>query len=194
MLRLNAVIMAAGLSRRFGENKLLLPLGGKPVITHILEHFPFSLFHQVVVVYAHQEVKEIAARYPVILAYNSCPEDGQGGSIRLGLAACEDADCTMFLVADQPLLKTATIVKLVETCRAAPEAIVMPQVNGAARNPVFFPRFCLPQLKSLQGDIGGRVVVKEHPERLLPVPFADPEEFIDIDTPEVYAQLARNWV
>ena len=81
----------------------------------------------------------------------------------------------MFLVADQPLLKTATIVKLVETCRAAPEAIVMPQVNGAARNPVFFPRFCLPQLKSLQGDIGGRVVVKEHPERLLPVPLPIPK-------------------
>jgi len=70
----------------------------------------------------------------------------------------------------------------------------MSQVNRGLRIRSSLPKFCLPQLKSLQGDVGRRVVVKEHPDWLLPVPFTAPEEFTDIDTPEVYARLVRNWI
>jgi len=193
MIRLNAVIMAAGLSRRFGVNKLLLPLGGKPVITRVLDNFPFVLFTRTVIVFSHPEVRDIASVYPLLPVYNATPERGQSGSIRLGLEACEDADGTLFLVADQPLLKQVTIVTLAEAFRDNPEAIVIPQANGSSRNPVFFPRACLPQLKSLDGDTGGRVVIRQNPERLITVQFDDPEEFTDIDTPETYARLSRNW-
>jgi len=168
MIRLNAIIMAAGQSRRFGSNKLLLPLQGKPIIQHLLDQFPFQLFHQVVLVYSHEQVRTIAKNYPLILCHNEHPSLGKWQTIQLGLKTCDDAEGTLFLVADQPLLKEVTIITLAETFRQHPT-----------------------ELKSLQGDIGGRTVIRQHSDLLMPIPFNDPNEFIDIDTPETYNKLTE---
>jgi molybdenum cofactor cytidylyltransferase len=191
MIRLNAVIMAAGQSRRFGSNKLLLTLQGKPVIQHLLDQFPFQLFHQVVMVYSHEPVRIIAQNYPLLLCRNDRPLLGKGETIRLGLETCDDAEGTLFLVADQPLLKDATISALVEKFLHHPTRIVMPVIDTTPCNPVFFPAACLHELKSLRGDVGGKVVIQKHPELVIPVPFNDPHEFIDIDAPETYDKLTK---
>ncbi len=191
MIRLNAIIMAAGQSRRFGSNKLLLPLQGKPIIQHLLDQFPFQLFHQVVLVYSHEQVRTIAKNYPLILCHNEHPSLGKWQTIQLGLKTCDDAEGTLFLVADQPLLKEVTIITLAETFRQHPTRIIRPIIADKPGNPVFFPASCLQELKSLQGDIGGRTVIRQHSDLLMPIPFNDPNEFIDIDTPETYNKLTE---
>lgn len=189
MLRLSAVIMAAGQSQRFGSNKLLLPLGKKTVIQHLLDSFPFQLFHQVVLIYSSTAVEAIAQTYPVTLCRNDNPGLGQGQSIRLGLETCADADGYLFLVADQPLLKRASIITLTEAFQQNPTRIVIPVVNESRCNPVLFPKSCWQDLKSLRGDVGGKVVIQKHPQLVLPISFDDPHEFIDIDTPDAYALI-----
>jgi molybdenum cofactor cytidylyltransferase len=191
MLRLNAIIMAAGQSHRFGTNKLLLPLQGKPVIRHLLDQFPFPLFQQVVLVYSHEQIRTIAQDYPLILCHNDRPSLGKWQTIQLGLESCDDAAGTLFLVADQPLLKKTTIVTLAETFRHDPTRIIRPVIGRKPGNPVFFPKSCLQELKSLQGDIGGRTVIHNHSDLVISVPFVDPLEFIDIDTPETYNKLTE---
>ncbi|MCF6267735.1 MAG: nucleotidyltransferase family protein [Desulfuromusa sp.] len=191
MNRLNAVIMAAGQSNRFGANKLLLPLQGKPVIQHLLDRFPFNLFHQVVLVYSSDRVETIAQKYPLVLCRNDHPDHGQGLTIRLGVNASNDAEGTLFLVADQPLLSRATIMTLIEVFLHNRGRIVMPVTDETPHNPVFFPKSCLPELKELQGDVGGKVVIKKHPELIMQVPFENPNEFVDIDTPDTYEWLTK---
>ncbi len=191
MIQLNAIIMAAGRSQRFGSNKLLLPLQGKPVIQHLLDHLPFQLFQRVVLVYSHPQVEAIAARYPLALCRNDQPEAGQGTTIRLGVEASGTATGTLFLVADQPLLKGSTIVALAEQFRRHPTRIIMPVCAEKPGNPVFFPASCLEELKNLRGDVGGKVVIRNHPELIMTVPCSDPEEFIDIDTAETYSELKQ---
>lgn len=191
MIRLNAIIMAAGQSRRFGANKLLLPLQGKPVIQHLLDQFPFQLFHQVVLVYSHEQVRVIAQQYPLQLCHNDHPSRGKWQTIQLGLKTCDDVEGILFLVADQPLLKEATITTLAKKFLQHPTRIIRPVIASKPCNPVFFPASCLQELKSLQGDIGGRTVIRRHSDLVMSISFEDPSEFIDIDTPETYNKLTQ---
>ena len=112
MGRVDAVILASGLSRRMGCNKLLLPLGGSTVLDQFLSGFPYALFENVIVVHGEGEVAAIARRYPVVLCHNQNPEAGKSHSIHLGLSVSTAEDGVLFAVADQPLLTSGVIARL----------------------------------------------------------------------------------
>ena len=111
----------------------------------------------------------------------------------MGLAAANTQNGVMFTVADQPLLTPGTLCRLIEVFCDNPEKIVLPEVNGTPANPVIFPADLRTELHTLQGDSGGREVIRLHPERVLAVPFASDEEFLDIDTPTAYRDRVSRW-
>ncbi len=194
MCRLDTIIMASGLSKRMGCNKLLLPLGRSTVVGQFLSNFPYALFQRVIFVYSDRQVAVIAGNYPVILCHNKDPEAGKSHSIQLGLSMSTAADGIMFAVADQPLLTSETIQTLVEVfCRQNPKKIIVPEVAGRPANPVIFPAVCRREFAELQGDLGGRQLIIKEPGRVCPVAFAAGDEFCDVDTPERYQQMVTKW-
>lgn len=193
MPELDAVILAAGLSRRMGRNKLLLPLGNATVFGQLLANFPFTQFYRVIVVLADREVERIAETFPVCVCRNEHPEAGKSSSIRLGLDAGDPEHGVMFSVADQPLLSGQTVIKLVEVFRSYPENIVLPTVHHAPASPAIFPAKLRAELQGLRGDEGGRKVIQRHPALVRAVPFFAPEEFLDIDTDSAYQDIAKRW-
>lgn len=194
MCRVDAVILASGLSRRMGgTNKLLLPLGDATVLGRFLARFPFTYFESVIVVYHDEQVAAIAEKFPVTRCCNDNPELGKSRSIRLGLAATEANNGVMFTVADQPLLTPVTLCRLVEVFCDNPDKIVLPEVNGSPANPVTFPADLRPELQKLQGDCGGRQILRRYPERVRAVPFSSGHEFFDIDTPAMYQEAVEQW-
>ena len=193
MCKIDAIILASGLSKRMGVNKLLLPLGNSTVINHFLSRFPYSFFEKVIFVFTDQQVGDIATQFPVLLCYNDTPEVGKSHSIQLGLAASTAEDGIMFVVADQPLLKSTTIQKLVTAFKMDKTSIVLPEVNGNRCNPVIFPTDCRTKLSQLHGDAGGRHVIKMYPKRAQTIPFKSADEFVDIDTPGMYQKVVSLW-
>lgn len=194
MAELDAVILASGLSRRMGENKLLLPLGDSSVMHIFLGNFPYEIFREVIVVVADERVAAIGREFPVTLCRNTNPEQGKSHSIRLGLAASAATDGILFAVADQPFLQGSTIRKLVDVFCKEKNRIVVPEVLGLLRNPVLFPACLRAELLGLHGDAGGRMVIKQHPELVRCVPFADEAQFVDIDTPDAYNEVIDLWL
>ncbi|WP_028585829.1 NTP transferase domain-containing protein [Desulfogranum mediterraneum] len=191
--RPDAVILAAGASRRMGANKLLLPLGTTTVLDCFLRPFPFALFGRVMLVYGDPRVAEAASSYPLVCVANQAPALGKSHSIRLGLARSRSPLGLMFCVADQPLLQAATVERLVKVFIDKPEMMVVPVAPGKAglqQNPVVFPAASRMELEALQGDSGGRRLLARFPAQVRQVPFDDEQQFMDIDTPERY-QLAR---
>ncbi len=188
-----AVILAAGLSVRMGSNKLLLPLGHSTVLKQFLHRFPFDLFGKVIVVYSKSSVAKEAEQFPVELCKNQSPETGQSHSIQLGLKACRTKNAVMFLVADQPLLQPPTIEKLIRISQKNPGHIVLPEVNGTPRNPVVFPPEFHDEINILQGDCGGREVLKNNPGKIVRQSFHNADEFLDIDTDEMYRRVVNLW-
>jgi molybdenum cofactor cytidylyltransferase len=194
MAKVDAVILAAGFSKRMGCNKLLLPLGNSTVVGQFLKRFPFALFQKVILVYRDPQVASIARKYPVVLCQNQNPEAGKSYSIQQGLAVSTAKGGVMFAVADQPRLTSSTIKTLLEVfCENKSKKIVVPEVAGKSANPVIFPARCRGEFAELHGDSGGRQLIIKQPERVCYVSFASGKEFFDVDSPENYQQLLAEW-
>ena len=190
-MKIGCVLMAAGFGHRFGGNKLTAELGcGETLIDRALSTIPADKLDRVVVVTQYPQVAAPAEKYGFTSLHNPHPERGQSESIRIGLAALEDCDAVLFLVADQPKLQKEAVSRLLDFAAAHPDRIVGLGHNGRRGNPCLFPAPFFPELLSLEGDVGGSAVIKRHLDDLLL--FEAPEtELRDVDTKEALEALKK---
>ena len=95
----------------------------------------------------------------------------------------------MFLMGDQPFLKASVINRLIRRFLKEPDRIIVPYYGQRPGNPVIFPFSFLPALQALEGDTGGREVVRRHPERVRSVSIRPLRIGWDVDTPEDYRKV-----
>ena len=191
MEKIGCVIMASGLARRFGSNKLLHDFHGEPVMCRILETMAAAPLAARVVVTRHPEIRDLceARQIPVVL--HDLPE--QSDTVRLGveylLEACPEMTGCMFAASDQPCLTVQSIANLCAAFEDAPEKIWRLSWQGTVGNPVLFPKSTFAELLNLPVGKGGGAVVKKHPDLVDTVEVADERELVDVDTPEILASL-----
>ena len=180
-LRAGCLVMAAGNASRFGENKLTARFDGQSLFSLALAAIPEGLFARVTVVSQYPALLEEAARAGFDTILNDRPEDGISRTIRLGTQAMADCDGILYMVADQPLLRQETVLRIVQDWRQHPGCIVGAAHNGHRGNPCLFPARFFPELCALEGDRGGSSVIRRHEDALRLVEAAEPELF-DCDT------------
>ena len=188
--KIGCLLMAAGNSTRFATNKLMAEFQGKPLIRHALEAVPKAWLSRVVVVTQYPTIGQMAREYGFEVIENDHPEWGAAYTVRLGTQAMHECNAIIYMVADQPLLDSASLERVIETWRGHPCNIVAAAHDGVPGNPCIFPREFYGELESLQGDVGGKAVIHKNKEKLLPVEIA-PEELIDCDTPQSLRELER---
>ena len=181
------VVLAAGLSRRMGCDKLLLPLGASALLEKTLDAVSAAGSGRTIVVYHQDEIRSLAECRGFGAVFNGHPEEGQSLSVRLGLEACGRCRGWLFVNGDMPFLTASTIRKLLDLA-AGEDKILVPLYGDHPGPPVYFPYRFRRELMALTGDIGGRSVYRRHPEDVLYV-AADPAQGQDIDTPEDYAHV-----
>lgn len=190
--KIGCILMAAGNASRFGRNKLMEPLNGKPLFCRALEAIPPQCFEHVVIVSQYPEFVRYVKESSFTFIFNDFPEKGISHTIRLGLDALPGCDGVLFCVSDQPLLRRETIVQLTSLWRSSPEKIAATAHEGVRGNPCLFPARFFPELLALTGDKGGSAVIRRH-EKDLVLLEADALELMDADTPEALAEI-RNWI
>jgi molybdenum cofactor cytidylyltransferase len=183
---ITGIILASGLSRRMaGQDKLLLPVAGMPMIEHVMRAAHHSQLDQIVLAYQNPAVAGLVGKYRISPVYNPDAEQGQSASVRTGiLAAATYSEAYMFLTGDQPRLTSAAIDCLVKTWRDHPGRIIVPVYGERRGSPVVFPAAFRNRLLALEGDTGGRLILEESPEAVLNVAMPEADAGIDIDTPE----------
>ena len=116
--------------------------------------------------------------------------DGQGQSLQTGLAFVREAfHSVMFLLGDQPLLRSATIDHLLESFWNSEKDICIPVCCGKRGNPAIFSHALYAELMAIEGDVGARHIITENPARVLSVTIDSPLDFFDIDSNEDLAKL-----
>jgi molybdenum cofactor cytidylyltransferase len=185
------VVLAAGLSRRMGQAKLLLPLEGRPVVRHVVERLLAAGLDPLIVVTGPEDraIRAALGDLDVIVVVNPHPEAGQAGSVKVGIAAVPaDAPAALIALGDQPFVPGEVIVALLEARVRAGRAIVAPRYREGRGNPVLFSREVFVELVEISGDQGARAVLERDPSRvtLVDVDLPMPQ---DLDTPEDYARL-----
>lgn len=198
---IHIIYMAAGNSRRFGSNKLFYELDGKSMYRHLLERLieikdrynklkSDSPVIDITVVTRYQEILDYCACIPnchAVLSPDS--EKGISYTIKAGIMAVQEQkktgmqDYYMFAVADQPYLKSQSVIKLIDKVlenKGNIRLVFSLRCGDAVGNPCVFHSSLISQLLSLEGDKGGRSVAKKHD--CVYVDIADELELMDIDT------------
>ena len=187
---IGCLVMAAGSSERFGENKLSKRFGSRTLIERALSAVPNALFARLVVVTQYDWIEQLAREHGFEVIRNDRPDLGASHTIRLGTEAMRECDAILYMVADQPLLTRTTVSHIVEAWRKNTAMIVGAGHGGVRGNPNIFPARFFPELLQLTGDCGGSRIIRRHEDQFLLVE-TPPEELYDCDTPEALRALER---
>ena len=185
---IGCVIMASGLGKRFGGNKLMADFRGQPMISRILD-VTEDIFSQRVVVTRSEEVASLCQERGIQTVLHSLPH--RSDTVRLGMEAMPGIDRCMFATADQPLLRKETVAALALASKIDPKSIWRTSCNGTHGSPVVFPNWSFPQLLDLPEGKGGGVVIKKYPECLCTVSVQDMYELKDADSQEDLEELLK---
>jgi len=185
---IGCVIMASGLGKRFGSNKLLADFHGQPMIHRILDATE-GIFAQRVVVTRSKEVEEICEKRGIRTVLHDLPH--RSDTVRFGLEAMPGIERCMFTPADQPLLRRDTVAALALASANEPDSIWRPVYEETHGSPVVFPEWSFEELRNLPEGKGGNVVIKKYPERLRTITVPDIYELKDVDCPKDLEELLK---
>jgi molybdenum cofactor cytidylyltransferase len=163
---ISAILLAAGLSRRFGRPKQLAELEGAALVRRALETLERAPVDEIVVVVGHRapevsrEVRGTRAR----VVHNESFAEGLGSSLREGVAAIDSRSVAAIVcLADQPFVTRSLISRIVSRYRRTGVDVVASTAGGLVSPPVLFSRRLFGELSGVKGDRGAKAVIESHP-------------------------------
>lgn len=191
------IILASGLSRRMGKQKLLLPWGKDTIFDQVIRTVKKSKLQEIYVVipYVDRERKKITDFHDIYPVLNENPSLGMGSSLSLAIKSLpEKADAVMVLLADQPEIHSEDINVGYDyfckqyTLKRSKVIIQTNYQNGKKGHPILFSKHFFKELSSLYGDVGGKQIIKAHSDFVTHTKSKNnyPQ---DIDTPADYTRL-----
>lgn len=190
-MRAALIYMASGFGSRFGANKLLEELEGRPLYRHgldcllqVKEELERKGWKaELLVVSQYEEILKEAARLGAEAVYNGGSSQGITASIRLGTrAAGQETELFVFCVADEPRLRRETVTGFLTGFQASGYGIGCVCAGNKRGNPAAFAERYREELMALTGDKGGSRLMKRHPGDLW-LYQAPEEELRDVDFP-----------
>ncbi len=182
---ISAVVLAAGASTRMGRPKLLLPLGGEPLVRRTVRLVCDAGFDEVLIVAGshHAEILAAIDGLPVRHVLNPDYATGMGSSFRTAVTHLGDSAAAMFALADQPFLTAADYRRLRDVYRDERPALVTVRYDEVTAPPHLFARELFPELAALEH--GARPILQRHRDQAVVLSFP-PDKLFDIDTPADY--------
>jgi molybdenum cofactor cytidylyltransferase len=194
---IEAMVLAAGASRRLGSPKALLAFGDRTALQLVLDAIRGAGIRRGVVVVGADADALAAAVDPAPLAWarNPAPDTGRMGSVLVGLRALTPGADILLWPVDRPLGSARTVAALIaERERAAPdEGVIVPEHDGARGHPVILRAALLPSLVAASPDANLREVLRASGTRRRGVAVDDPGILFDLDTVGAYEKALAWW-
>ena len=179
-----ALILAAGASRRFGSDKRLHEVGGKPLLAHTLARYR-EVFDKVGVTLRPREgeverLVRAAGALPI-----TAPDAhlGQGRSLAHGVAALTDSDGLVIGLGDMPFVQAETLHAIANALAKGPAQVIRPRCNSQPGNPIGFAPSMYQALTHITGDQGARNLLRSRGELV---------EYLDLDDSGVLKDVDRS--
>jgi len=182
-----AIVLAAGASTRMGQPKLLLEVGGIPLVRRVAEAAVGSRAGSVLVVTGDDDSAiRVCLADAALTIQNPEAHEGLASSIAAGVAAAEarGASAVLLVLADQPAVSVEILDRLLDAYESGRDPVAC-DYEGGPGPPALFARRHFPALRALQGDRGAKALLRSE-DSVTRIPFL--EGALDVDTP---ADLAR---
>ena len=197
-MKINGIILAAGLSSRMKALKPLLKLKEKTIIEYSIDSMLQSGVQQVVVVLGYR-AEEVAA---VLLAKGDHPqlvltcnphyaETDMLASVKFGLTSLPDCDAFFLLPGDMPAVNLKTFLKVKEAMVRSQALIAFPTLAGQRKHPPLIAAKCIETIGKFDGTGGLREVWKQFDNQIVTVAVEDIGCRLDADTREDYNRLVN---
>ena len=186
------MILAAGLARRFGAQKLLAPLDGRPLVQHVIDAANASALEDIVLVVGANS-NDLAAQLDMgrtRVVQNPDPARGLASSLQSGLRGLDQSlHAALVLLGDVPGVTTALIDELVARGREERALAVVSVSRGRRSPPVVIHKSIWPAALALEGDIGMREILAGRADVVEVEVTPDLGALDDVDTPEDHGRL-----
>ena len=188
-MKINLILLAAGNSKRFNGNKLLAIYKNKPIYMYIVEKVVNLKINKIICVTQYEEIKEALLNTNINVVMNNNSNLGVSSSIKIGINFDKNADGYMFMVCDQPFISIQTLNSVIDNFIKGDKGIVCVGCGNNKGNPVIFSKKYINELLSLEGDNGGKVIIKGNLNDLKIVNVDNEIELLDIDTQEEFGKI-----
>ena len=188
-MKLGAIVLAAGFSRRMGREKVLLPFGGSTVLETVLAKLRRLDVDRAVVVVRPDlpDVERLAGNAGATVVVNPHPEEEMLVSIRLGLAAlAASVDAFFVWPADHPGVAPRTLETLAASARR--DVAVIPVYRGARGHPAVVGADLVPEISRIPAHAGLRQLWRARADAVREVAVDDPGVVEDLDDPEAWTR------
>lgn len=192
---IEAILLAAGESKRFNDTKQLAFVDKKPMLVGTVEMLRNAKFNSITVVLGANasNVKNIlqqvslkpalgSSRFPNVTAIIAHKwQQGMGASIAFGIEnLAQDITHVFIGLTDQVEIRSEQCNLMVIESRKNPNKIVAAFYNGKLGAPAIFPKAYFAELALLENDKGARNILRANATRIISIDM--PEAARDIDT------------
>lgn len=192
--RTSAVILAAGMSTRMGSPKMLLPIAGESLVSHVVRSYLRILPAENIVVVTGFEsvaVADCLRKLNVRTIFNSNFAAGEMlSSVQTGIGAVEAGSSDCFLaLGDQPLVKEATLFDLVQSHRTLNACVSQPSFEDQHGHPILLSSRTFGSILAIPRGQTLKSFIKT--QQVNYVVTDDPSVIADVDTPADYQRLLQ---
>jgi molybdenum cofactor cytidylyltransferase len=193
---IGAVVLAAGLSSRMGQSKMLLDWSeDKTIIEYIIAQLIASRLEHITVVTGHhgKEIKALLKSQEVDLVHNRSYKSGEMlSSLKVGINALPDhIMATLVVLGDQPQIKPKVLYQLLQAYAEGTSQIIVPIFNKQSGYPIIVGRRYWKDIQNIPRDGSLADFIKRHADQIHYVAVDDDCILRDVDTPQDYS--AERW-
>jgi molybdenum cofactor cytidylyltransferase len=191
---INAIVLAAGNSRRMGRNKLLLNYKGRPLLAHVVDRILAAKLGRVLVVtgFEAEKLRGVFEGMDLQFVHNPDYEKGMTSSIQAGVAAA-DGEGFMICLSDMPYISADEYKKLGHAFHKQHlhdnACIIQPSYDSQIGNPVTFSAAWRREILSNTEAEGCKNIIRRHQENVYRVEMSTPGVLLDIDAKDDYDRL-----
>ncbi|MFQ6034890.1 MAG: NTP transferase domain-containing protein [Sedimentisphaerales bacterium] len=186
---INAIILAAGESKRMGKLKPLLRFNDKTFLEQIISVLKASVVDRITVVLG-AEAEAIKKSVDLSAIFVVVNKDYQKGQLSSLIAALKDApeqtEAILLCLVDTPFITKEVVNKIIHKFKETNNPIIVPTFNQKRGHPTLFSRSLFNELLNAPKEQGARYVVYSNAEKTLELETSESGILVNIDTPDDY--------